>query len=474
MRIRRDVGVASVIALILMATGCSEGDSALDIDTDGDGVIDLIDAFPDDPSESFDNDADGVGDNADNCLGVANADQADADADGFGDACDFTVISENLLSPRGIGCGADDSILVALAGAGPNLAATGEALINSESSYVGADGRVVQYGETGSVISIASDFTSTIIMNNLPSVAVQSEQDPSVWTDATGPADVVRADDGGLIVAIGLAGDACLSRPDLTAPDAVLLGTVIDEQRSIIADIADFECSNNVDSRLAPSGTAPDHTSNPFRLLNDYPDTGSLTVLDAGMNALIEVDSTGERSTLVADFPDQQQEMPDLGLVDIIGVDQTVIGLPPAGAVIPSQPVPSGISKSPVGDTVLVSELTGLPFAIGSARTYDVTDGTAVVDQDGFTTIVDIAHDASGDVFVLEYATNGLPGLLGFGPSNGRLSKQSLGSEVRDFSDKVQLSTPTAVEVCGSNIYVSDQGSVAGQGRILRGDLNAL
>lgn len=471
---KRDLGLASVMALVLMASACSEGDSPLDIDSDSDGVIDLIDAFPDDPSESLDNDTDGVGDNSDNCLGVANTDQADIDEDGFGDACDFRVISENLLSPRGIGCGADGSVLVALAGAGPNLAATGEALINSESSYVGADGRVVQYGETGSVISIAGDSSISVVMNNLPSVAVQSEQDPSVWTDATGPADVTLADDGSLIVAIGLAGDACLSRPDLTAPDAVLLGTVIDDQRNIIADIADFECSNNVDGRLAPSGTAPDHTSNPFRLLNNYPEAGSLAVLDAGMNALIGVDATGERTTLVADFPNQEQEMPDLGLVDIIGVDQTGIGLPPAGAVIPSQPVPSGISKSPVGNTVLVSELTGLPFAIGSARIYDVTDSTAVVDQEGFTTIVDIAHDTSGDLFVLEYATNGLPGLLGFGPSNGRLTKQALGSEVRDFSDKVQLSTPTAVEVCGSNIYISDQGSVAGQGRILAGDLNAL
>ena len=40
------------------------------------------DAFPDDPNESVDTDADGVGDNADNCVDTANEDQTDSDANG--------------------------------------------------------------------------------------------------------------------------------------------------------------------------------------------------------------------------------------------------------------------------------------------------------------------------------------------------------------------------------------------------------
>jgi len=36
-----------------------------DFDSDGDGVVDTIDAFPDDPADSTDTDSDGVGDNAD-------------------------------------------------------------------------------------------------------------------------------------------------------------------------------------------------------------------------------------------------------------------------------------------------------------------------------------------------------------------------------------------------------------------------
>ena len=57
-------------------------------DSDGDGVGDNGDAFPDDPNESVDTDADGVGDNADNCVDTANEDQVDSDANGQGDACD--------------------------------------------------------------------------------------------------------------------------------------------------------------------------------------------------------------------------------------------------------------------------------------------------------------------------------------------------------------------------------------------------
>ncbi len=58
------------------------------MDTDGDGVLDDADAFPNDASESADSDGDGVGDNADNCGSDANMDQQDSDGDGTGDACE--------------------------------------------------------------------------------------------------------------------------------------------------------------------------------------------------------------------------------------------------------------------------------------------------------------------------------------------------------------------------------------------------
>ena len=57
------------------------------VDSDGDGVDDVDDAFPNDPSESADSDSDGVGDNADQFPQDA-TESVDTDGDGVGDNSD--------------------------------------------------------------------------------------------------------------------------------------------------------------------------------------------------------------------------------------------------------------------------------------------------------------------------------------------------------------------------------------------------
>ena len=57
------------------------------VDTDGDGVPDTEDAFPNNPAESRDTDGDGVGDNAD-AFPLDPAESADSDGDGVGDFAD--------------------------------------------------------------------------------------------------------------------------------------------------------------------------------------------------------------------------------------------------------------------------------------------------------------------------------------------------------------------------------------------------
>ena len=49
------------------------------LDSDGDGVSDADDAFPDDADEWEDSDGDGVGDNADNCQGIDDSDDSDGE-----------------------------------------------------------------------------------------------------------------------------------------------------------------------------------------------------------------------------------------------------------------------------------------------------------------------------------------------------------------------------------------------------------
>ena len=85
--------IKSLIGLFMISVfviGCSSGSDA-PADSDGDGVADAIDAFPNDASQSFDDDSDGVGNDADNCPLNTNPDQSDVDGDTVGDVCDIII-----------------------------------------------------------------------------------------------------------------------------------------------------------------------------------------------------------------------------------------------------------------------------------------------------------------------------------------------------------------------------------------------
>lgn len=61
------------------------------------------------PNNPTDSDSDGVSDTEDNCVSVANPDQADSDGDGIGDACDGCPDDANKNEPGNCGCGKVDT-----------------------------------------------------------------------------------------------------------------------------------------------------------------------------------------------------------------------------------------------------------------------------------------------------------------------------------------------------------------------------
>ena len=75
----------------------------LEVDTDGDGVADDDDAFPNDANETMDSDGDGVGDNADAFPNDAN-ETVDSDGDGVGDNADQCDDTESGVTVGDDGC----------------------------------------------------------------------------------------------------------------------------------------------------------------------------------------------------------------------------------------------------------------------------------------------------------------------------------------------------------------------------------
>jgi hypothetical protein len=316
-----------------------------------------------------------------------------------------TLIMSGLNSPRGLALGPDGGIYVAEAGAG----GAGPCVVSPV-----PENRC--FGKTGAVSRFLNGAQQRML-SGLPSHALPSGD------QGIGPNDI-SFQGATMFVLMGLGFDPSV-RPSF-GPEGYLFGRLLRAtpggQLVEAGDVSAYESQTN------PAGGPVD--TNPFGLLSV---PGVTLVADAGANAILSVIGSGLVNTI---------------------------------AVLPSRParstdsVPTSVAIGPDG-AYYVGELSGVPFARGSASVYRVVPRQQPqVFQSGFTTITDIAFGPDGSLYVVQH-------------SGGPVFFATPGDIVRIAPDGTRtvlvsnLNRPTSVlATSDGSVYYTNKGITAGQGEV--------
>jgi hypothetical protein len=332
------------------------------------------------------------------------------------------VIASGLNNPRGLTFSPNGGLYVAEAGAG-----------GSGPCFAGPEGPAC-FGHSGSVTRIDRSGQRRVL-TGLPSYGAEGTGDAAI-----GPSDVAFQGQGSMYVTEGLGLDLDFSKtiPALGDMGQLLKARGASGKVKVVADLADFEDANN------PTGD--EENVNPNSVLS----TGSARVVaDSGANDLLRVSAHGKISVL-ATFPNRLVDAPPF------------LGLPP-GTQIPMDAVPTSVVRGPDG-ALYVGQLTGFPFPLGGANVYRIVPGRAPqVFASGFTNIIDIAFDKRGTLYVLEIFQNGL---LSGDPTGALIRVDRRGGQHVVMS--TGLNTPGGLALRGGAAYVSNCGTCAGAGEVLR------
>jgi hypothetical protein len=343
-----------------------------------------------------------------------------------GNSAEFRVVADGLDNPRGLAFGPKGALFVAEAGRGgpgPPCATVPPP----------PPGNVQCYGPTGAVTRIWRGRQKRVV-EGLPSLAPPPGGD-GVEAHA-GPTDISFAGRRGFLVT-GLGFD-----PDVRTTDLVPVGGLFGHLWRFwpglrrVADISAF------DKRTNPDGGPTD--SNPYAVLATH---DARYIVDAGGNSLVRA-RRGE-VTLVAVFPARPNPGP--------------VGPPMF------ESVPDSVARGP-GGGLFVGEFTGFPFPVGAARVYRVGSGGALeVYASGFTNIIDIAFDSWGNLYVLEYDTNGLaPGDAGALWRVPRFGDRTKANSTKIEVPGLALVLPGGLAIGRGAIYISNESSSAGEGEVVR------
>jgi hypothetical protein len=360
----------------------------------------------------------------------------------------LTCVMSGLDSPRGLAFDPAGALYVAEAGRGAGAVSDPT---TDPSCFTVSTGALVCYGPTGAITRLWRGSQEQVA-TGLPSFAF-----PGKGNRGIGPADIGflgRA----AYVTLGLESDPATrtSFPDIPALTglASLLHIPASGGARVVSDIAQFEIDNN-----------PDHgavDSDPFGILVE---PGARIVADSGANDLVRIAANGEIS-LLATFPSRSSNPPR-----------------PSGVANPptSDAVPTTVVKGPDG-AYYIGELSGMPFTPGRANIYRLDPETDAVPHDftiddafltGFKTIIDMAFDDAGTLYVLQHATGNAmsgPGILvRVVPDKTQAGIREQYQHGTRTTAIANLPQPTSV-VIGSDhaIYISIRGTTAGGGEVIR------
>jgi hypothetical protein len=355
----------------------------------------------------------------------------------------LTCVMSGLDSPRGLAFGPEGALYVAEAGRGAGAVANPA---TDPRCFQVSSGATQCYGPTGAITRLWRGAQEQIA-TGLPSFSF-----PGKGNRGMGPADIGflgRA----AYVTFGLESSPATRTAFAQIPELANFGSLVHVSASgewrVVSDIAQFEADQN------PDGGAPD--SDPFGLLVE---PGSTVVTDSGANDLLRIEANGQIS-LLATFPSRSTNPPRPS--------------PTTDAV------PTTVVKGPDG-AYYIGELTGMPFPVGRANIYrldpdaDVVPHAFTVNEaflTGFKTIIDMAFDEDGTLYVLQHATLAVmtgPGILvRVVPDKSQAdirAQYQAGVRTTVLSD---LPAPTSVVIGPDHrIYVSIRGTTAGGGEVIR------
>jgi hypothetical protein len=285
---------------------------------------------------------------------------------------DGIPVMRNLANPRGLAWGPEGALYVAEAGRG----GTGPCFIVLTST--------VCYGATGGVSRLWHGQQERIV-SDLPSWVITSNKSGQ----AEGPNGISFNGLGNAYVSIGLEADPAKrnAAPELGGFGRVvhLLPSALSRGRGeghdgstrweFAADLGQYESDVNPD--------CGDKDSNPYGVLAV---PGGVIVPDAGANALVRMDANGTLSTLAA-FSNNTTVPGD--------------GCPAAGT---RDFVPTSVVVGPDG-AYYIGHLNGLAILPGSSNIWRLEPGgTPTPYCTGFTWIIGLAFDATGNVYVLQFS----------------------------------------------------------------------